>query len=108
LAIADGLRFVLELAGIAAAAYWGWNAGGEGVTRWLLAIAAPAILIVTWAMFIAPKADSPLSPTVRIVVGSVLLLVTAGGLWLVGQQNLGVAFAVVIVLDTVATLALRR
>ena len=73
-------------AGIAAAAYWGWNAGGEGVLRWLLAIAAPAILIVVWALFIAPKADSPLPPAVRIVVGSILLLVTAGGLWLVGQQ----------------------
>jgi len=97
----DLLRFALELAGIASAAAWGWTAGGEGARRFILAVAAPLLLIVVWSLLIAPRSDSPLSPTMRIVVGSGLLLLTAAGLYVTGRAaQLVFAFAGLIVANT--------
>ena len=55
------LRFVLELAALAALAYWGW------CVSWVLAIAAPAAWIALWATFGSPKARVTLSTPQRIV-----------------------------------------
>lgn len=96
----DVLRFALELTGIAALAIWGWNAG-DGPLRSVLAIAAPAVLIVIWALLIAPKSDSPLDPSVRVVVGSGLLLVAAGALWAAGHPQAAAIFAALDVVNTI-------
>jgi hypothetical protein len=100
-ALNDLLRFGLEIAGIVALAIWGWTAGGSGPLRLVFAVAAPLALVVIWAIFIAPNADSPLAPNVRILVGSGLLLVAAGGLWLAGHRELAVLFAIVNVVNTI-------
>jgi hypothetical protein len=102
----DLLRLALELAGVAALAVWGWVAGGSGLLRYILAVGAPLILIVLWAVFIAPNADSPLAPTLRELVGSALLLAAALLLWLVGFRIAAVVFAVLIVINTILMLAL--
>jgi hypothetical protein len=96
------IRFVVELLGIAAVAYWGWQTGPEGIGRVLLALGAATALIVVWAFVVAPKADNPLSQQVRDIIGTVLLLVAAGGLAVAGQPTLGAAFSAVIVIDWVA------
>jgi hypothetical protein len=102
----DLLRFALELAGVAALAVWGWVAGGSGLLRYVLAVGAPLILIVIWAVFIAPNSDSPLAPTLRALVGSGLLLVAALLLWLVGFRIAAVVFAVLIAINTILILVL--
>jgi hypothetical protein len=99
-ALNDALRFVLELVGIAALAIWGWTAGGTGPLRFLLAIAAPLALILVWAFLIAPKADSPLAPTPRMIVGSVLLLVAAAALAAAGHPGPALVFGVLVVVNT--------
>jgi hypothetical protein len=102
----DLLRFALELAGVAALAVWGWVVGGSGLFRYILAIGAPLVLIVVWALFIAPNSDSPLAPTLRALAGSGLLLVAALLLWLVGFRVAAVVFAVLIVVNTILMLVL--
>ena len=102
----DLLRFALELAAIAALAVWGWVAGGSGILRYVLAIGTPLLLVVVWAVFIAPNAESPLAPTLRELVGSGLLLAAALLLWLVGFRVAAVVFAVLIVVNTVLMLVL--
>ena len=74
------VRFVLELAALAALAYWGW-----GVT-WVLAIAAPAAWIVLWATFGSPKARVKLSTPWRIVFEAVVFGAAAAALWAAGQE----------------------
>ena len=74
------LRFVLELAALAALAYWGW-----GVT-WVLAIAAPAVWVVLWATFGSPKARVKLSTPWRIVFEAVVFGAAAAALWAAGQE----------------------
>ncbi|HET9083281.1 MAG TPA: YrdB family protein [Candidatus Limnocylindrales bacterium] len=96
------MRFVVELLGIAAVAYWGWQSGPDGIGRVLLAVGGAVALIVVWGFVVAPKADNPLSQQVRDIIGTVLLLVAAGGLAAVGEPTLAMVFAAVIVIDWVA------
>lgn len=94
------VRFLLELVGVASLAYWGSRLPSTTPVRVGLAIAAPAALIVVWALVVAPGADNPLSQTTRMLIGSVLLLLASYALAVAGQTRLAVAFAAVVVLNT--------
>ena len=67
------IRFIVELAGIAAFGYWGLQVGGPA-----LAVVAVAIAIVVWAVVVAPKARNRLSQEQRDIVGTAILLLAAG------------------------------
>jgi hypothetical protein len=79
------LRFFLELAALAALAYWGWG------VSWVLAIAAPAAWIVLWATFGSPKARVQLPDTQRIAFEAVVFGAAAVALWAAGQAVWAVA-----------------
>lgn len=49
-----GLRFLLELTALVAMGYWGWQRGGEGIIRFILAIAIPIIAAILWGTFRVP------------------------------------------------------
>lgn len=49
-------RFLLEILGWAAFAFWGWSWGG--VWRWPLAIGVPLVTMVIWGVFRTPG-DGP-------------------------------------------------
>jgi Protein of unknown function (DUF2568) len=106
--LALAVRFIVELLGVVAIAYWGWQAGPEGIGRIALAVAAAAALIVVWAFVVAPKAANPLSQSVRDLVGTVLLLVAAAALAAGGGPRVAVIFAAVVVVDWLAMLLLGR
>jgi Na+/melibiose symporter-like transporter len=106
--IALALRFLLELAGVAALAWWGIQTGTDDVGRAVLAIGAAGSLVVIWGLVVAPKARNRLAPRVRWLIGSGLLLVAAGALWAVGSTVAAALFAVLIVVDTLILLALDR
>jgi len=73
------LRFLLELAALAALAYWGWG------VSWVLAIAAPAAWIGLWATFGSPKARVQLPDAQRIAFEAVVFGAAAVALWAAGQ-----------------------
>ena len=54
-AINLGLAFVLELAALAALAYWGYCTGDSTFTSLLLGIGAPLLAAIAWGLFAAPK-----------------------------------------------------
>ena len=94
------LRFLLEVAGVAALVWWGIKVGTDDISRAGLAILAGGGLIVIWALIVAPKARNPLSPTTRWLIGTVLLMVAAVALWTVGPQELAILYAVLVAIDT--------
>jgi len=49
----DGLRFLLELAALGIAGWWGWTLG-DGVTRWALALGIPLAMVTVWGVFRVP------------------------------------------------------
>lgn len=65
---------------------------------------SPLSLIVVWAFVVAPGADNPLSPTTRMLIGRVLLLVAAAALAAAGRPRWGAVVAAVIVLNTISML----
>jgi hypothetical protein len=104
--IALTTRFIVEMVAFGAVGYWGLQTAPDGIARIVLAVGAPVALIAVWARFIAPKANSPLTQPQRDLVGTGLMLVAAGALAAAGQPNLGLALAVVVVVDWLVIVAL--
>lgn len=66
-----GLRFVLEVAALAAFAWWGWAWGNPW--RWPLAIGLPVLAAIIWGLFRTPgdgsanqKAPVPVHGIIRL------------------------------------------
>ena len=100
----DGLRFVLELGLLVAAAYWGWTEG-HGWGRWLLVVVAPLAVAGVWGRFLAPKSDARVSDPWRLVVE--LLLFGAGAVALArsGQHTWAAVFGGLAALHLALTFA---
>lgn len=94
-------RFLLELAAIGSVGYWGFQVGGASPVRILFAAGAIALLVLVWAFVIAPNADNPIDPDVRVVIGSAVLLLASGALAAGGQPMLGLAFGAAVIVNTV-------
>lgn len=98
------VRLLLEVVAVASLAYWGYKLPSATFAKVTLAIAAPLMLIVVWAFVVAPGADNPLSPTPRMLIGSVLLLLSAAALARAGHTKPAGGVALVIVLNTILML----
>jgi hypothetical protein len=86
-----GLRVLLELAAIAAVAWWGWGAQG-----WWLGLLAAAALIVVWGTFIAPKRRVQVPPAVWWALQVVVFGAAALALGAAWSVVAGVVFALVV------------
>ncbi|HEY4190771.1 MAG TPA: DUF2568 domain-containing protein [Candidatus Limnocylindrales bacterium] len=95
------IRFIVELLGIAAFGYWALQAGGP-----IAAVAAVAVAVVVWAVVVAPKARNPLTQPQRDIVGTSILLLASGALVAAGQPALGIALAVIVMLNAIVLRAL--
>ncbi len=99
-------RFGLELVGVGAVGLWAASMIGGTPARLVLGIAAGLAFVVVWALIVAPKADNAIPQDLRVVIGSLMLLVAAGSLALAGHPPAAGAFALAIVLNTVLLFAL--
>jgi hypothetical protein len=91
-----GLAFALELAAIVALGYWGFHVGGSVGGKVLPGIGVPAVAIVLWALFAAPKATVS-SPVLHWITVVLVFGGAAVALWTSGQHLLGVLLPVVFV-----------
>jgi hypothetical protein len=96
-------RFVLELVGLAAAGYLGYQLTPSG-WRPLAAIGGTIALATVWGLFLAPKASSPIPLGSRELVGTVLLVAIAGAVALSGQLWWGLGFAALLLANQAALL----
>ena len=80
-----GLRFLLELAALAAVGWWGWHIGGSTLGRLVLAIVLPLGVALVWGAFIAPKARVKVS---RPVWYGLQVLISIGNGLLSGGRHL--------------------
>ena len=92
------VRFLLELAMLAALAWAGWQ------VNVVLAVAAPVAAAGVWGLSVAPKARYPLPPLQRLAVEAVLFGSAIVGLAFAGHPWLALAFAVVLVADEAVVL----
>jgi Protein of unknown function (DUF2568) len=104
--VAITVRFLVELAGVGAFAYWGLQAPIDGWARIALAIGAGLVFAVFWGRVVAPRATNRLTQQQRDVVGTAVLLLAAGALAIAGQPVLALAFAAIVVVDWLALVVL--
>lgn len=89
-------RFLVELAGIGALAWIGLQLPIDGAARWIAVIGLPAVLVVVWALLVAPNADNGVPQATKDVIGTALLLAVAAGIALAGQPQVGIGFGLLV------------
>jgi hypothetical protein len=89
------VRFLLELAALAALGWWG------ATVHPAFSVALPLAAALLWAAFAAPKAKWP-SPAGRLAVETLVFGGAAAALAAVGRPVLAAAFALVALVDGVA------
>jgi hypothetical protein len=97
-----GLHFLLELAALAALAYWGW-ATHQGALRWLSAIGVPLVAAAAWAVLRAPT-DGPdplvaVPGAVRLLLELAVLGGAAAALFAANRAGIAAAMAALILVD---------
>jgi hypothetical protein len=88
-AIALTLRFLLELAALAALGYGGWSIADSAWAGAVLAVVFVAVGIVIWSLWVAPRASHLLPDPQRlipewIVFGGATIALIATDHWLLG------------------------
>ena len=94
------LRFVTELAGIAAIGYAGFQVAGPMPVRAIAGIGGALVLIVIWALIVAPNTVNGLTQLQKDLIGTGLLLLAAVALAVAGQLRLAIAFAIIVIVNT--------
>lgn len=95
------LKFVLELAAIALLAAWGARTD-HGLGSVVLAVVAPAAMILIWGRYAAPRSSRRLPPRLRIPL-ELAIFATAGVLgYLSGLHALAITFGCVAAANAVA------
>ncbi len=90
------LRFLLELAALAAVGYWGWKTG-SGATRPVLAVGAISALVVVWTLFIRPNPVVESAGPPRLLLEFAVWTAAGAALWASGHPRLAPAFVAVAV-----------
>ena len=95
------LAFFLELGVLAALGYWGFQTGQGTVAKIGLGIGAPVLAVVIWWLFGAPQAMWHLNGVFRLLLEVIFFGSAAVALYAAGQHVMGVAFALLFVLNIV-------
>jgi hypothetical protein len=102
------LAFFLELCVLVALGYWGFHAGTGTFARIVLGIGAPIVAIVVWGLLGAPRSAWQLQGLWYLILSVIWFGSAALGLFVAGQRNLGIVFALVFVVNQVLAYALGK
>jgi hypothetical protein len=94
MAIVLTLRFICEMAALAAVAYWGQQAA-DGAAGVALAAIAVAVVAVVWGTFLAPRRRLAVGLPARLVIELVVWTAAAAALWTAGHPALAVVLFLV-------------
>jgi hypothetical protein len=100
------LAFGLEFALLAAFAFWGFTADDDLLVRCALGLGAPALVIVIWAVLLAPMAKRRLPMPWLAIAKLVLFGLGALALYIANAPGLALALAVLAVVNIALTAVL--
>ena len=101
------LKFVLELAALAALGVWGASIA-DGAAAVLLAIGLPAVVAGLWGTLAAPRARHRLPLRLRAPFELGVFALATFALWRAGWAAAAVAFAVVAIVNALLLTALGQ
>lgn len=96
----ESLAFLIELAALVCLGWWGFGAGHEGALRILLGVGTPALAVVVWGLFAAPRARLRPGLPLVLVVKAVVLGGGAAALYTVGHPVAAGVMAAVTLVNT--------
>lgn len=99
-AVNEGLAFGLELLMLAGLSWWGAAQHASVAARIGLAVAAPAVAVIAWSLFAAPRARIRLPLAGVLAVKVVLFGAAAAGVYAIGQHVAGIAFGIIALVNT--------
>ena len=103
------LAFLLELAMLAAFCFVGWTLGTATWMKAGLAIGLPAIAIVLWAMYAAPRARKRRLKMPRLLIFKVCIFVAASAAWwAAGQAFVASIFGALVVINALGMGAFKQ
>jgi hypothetical protein len=98
------VRFLLEIAGLAALGWWGWNQG-DGIFRFVLALGIPILAAVLWGAFAVPddpsrsgKAPVPVPGIIRLVLELAFFAAATWALAVTGLTTLAWIFGIAVLI----------
>ncbi len=94
-----GVAFLLELAMLAAFAYWGLQTDASLPVRIVLGIGAPLLAALIWSRFMAPRSTTRLTGALYYLLKLILFGLAVIALAAAGQSTVAVVFAVVAVIN---------
>jgi hypothetical protein len=100
-----GLAFLLELAALAALAYWGYRLDASAGVRW---VGAPLALALTWSRIAAPTARRRLARTPLLGFKLVVFTLAAALLYSTGRHVLAIVFEAATLLNLGLGVAWRQ
>ena len=102
------LSFFLELCMVLAYGYWGFKAGNGLVMQLLLGIGVPLAVIVIWGFFLAPASKQRLQGVPHWMLEIILFVAAIVALFVAGQPNWAMIFAVLYSINVVLRLVWRQ
>ena len=94
------LAFLLELAMLVAAGWWGFTLDAGWPVRLLAGLGAPLLIAVVWGTFCSPKAAVPLPAPAKLAVQAACFLTAGLLLALAGRPVPGALLVVLWAVDT--------
>ena len=96
-----GLRFLLELALLAALAFWGFTTPDGALLKIVLGVGAPVLAAAVWATFLSPRAAVRVPGPLLVILEMALFAVAAIALNGAGQPILAIVLAIAAVAQRV-------
>jgi hypothetical protein len=95
------LAFFLELAMLAAFAYWGFHTGQSTIVKIGLGIGIPLLVAVIWGLFMAPNSSRRLQGAAYLALKLLLFGLAVAALITTSNDTLGIVLGVVVVINTI-------
>lgn len=104
----DAVRFLVELAVLAAIAYWGFHDHSSLAAKLVLGAGGPALVASIWAIWMAPQSDRRASERVRVVLEVAIFGSATAALALSIGATSAIIFAVLAVISALLDHTLAR
>ena len=99
-----GLAFFIELAMVAAFAYWGFHIKSTTMVHFLVGIGVPILVMAFWGVFLSPKANYHLGLPLKTTLKFVLFALGSAGLYVSNKKTLGIILFVTFTVNEVLAL----
>ena len=103
------IRFLLELAALAATSIWGWKQG-DGLLQYILAIGIPVIAASIWGTFAVPddpsrsgNAPVPIPGIIRLIIELAIFGFAIWMLYDTGYSRLSLIMGIIVALHNIVS-----